>query len=162
MDASKIKMLVMDVDGTLTDGRIYMGSNGEVMKAFDVKDGYAIANMLPKMGIVPVVITGRQSGIVLQRCRELGIEHVYQGESDKLKCLKTLLAKTKTEVSSVAYIGDDVNDYECMKYVRNGGGLVACPFDAANEIIAISHIASTKKAGFGALRDLVERITEVY
>ena len=65
-----IKLLVMDVDGTLTDGKIYMGSSGEVMKAFDVKDGYAIAHMLPEMGIIPVIITGRKSVIVENRARD--------------------------------------------------------------------------------------------
>lgn len=69
----RIKMLVMDVDGTLTDGRIYIGAEGEVMKAFDVKDGYAIAHMLPEMGIIPVIITGRRSKIVEKRSKELKI-----------------------------------------------------------------------------------------
>ena len=83
----KIKMLVMDVDGTLTDGKIYMGSDGEVFKAFDVKDGYAIAH-LHEVGIIPVIITGRKSKIVENRAKELNIKEVYQGVSDKVEKLK--------------------------------------------------------------------------
>ena len=83
-----IKMLVMDVDGTLTDGKIYVGSQGEVMKAFNVKDGYAIARILPDLGIIPVIITGRTSSIVEYRAKEIGITELYQGVSDKLAQLK--------------------------------------------------------------------------
>ena len=83
-----IKLLVMDVDGTLTDGHIYMGPDGEVMKAFDVKDGYGIAHILPRYGIIPVIITGRRSQIVERRCAELGITELYQGVGDKLERLK--------------------------------------------------------------------------
>ena len=79
----KIKYLVMDVDGTLTDGKIYMGENGEVMKAFNIKDGYAISYFLPSNGIIPIVITGRKSKIVENRCKELGITEVHQGCIDK-------------------------------------------------------------------------------
>ena len=87
----KIKLLVMDVDGTLTDGKIYMGAEGEMMKAFDVKDGYGIAHILPRLGITPVIITGRRSGIVERRCAELGITELYQGVRDKLEKLRELL-----------------------------------------------------------------------
>ena len=79
----KIKMLVMDVDGTLTDGRIYIGADGEIMKAFDVKDGYGIIQ-LRKNGILPVIITGRKSTIVEKRAAELGISELHQGIHDKL------------------------------------------------------------------------------
>ena len=78
-----IKLLIMDVDGTLTDGRIYIGAQGEAMKAFDVKDGYAIAHLLPRLGIEPVILTGRTSRIVEQRAAALGIRRLYQGVSDK-------------------------------------------------------------------------------
>ena len=79
-----IKYLVMDVDGTLTDGKIYMGNDGEVMKAFDIKDGYGIHDLLPPSGIVPVIITGRGSEILLNRCEELGITKVFQNVHNKL------------------------------------------------------------------------------
>ena len=75
---NQIKILFMDVDGTLTDGRIYMGAQGEIMKAFDVKDGYAIREILPQYGVVPVIITGRASRMVENRAKELGITETYQ------------------------------------------------------------------------------------
>lgn len=151
-----IRWLVMDVDGTLTDGKIYMGPNGEAMKAFDVKDGYAIANMLPMMGIEPVVITGRKSEIVSRRCEELGVTRLYQGVSDKLAVLEKMLEEKRSTLSEVAFMGDDLNDLECMEAVNAAGGLSACPADAASEVRAISDYIAKKVGGSGAVRDLVE------
>lgn len=111
----KIKLLVMDVDGTLTDGRIYVGAQGEVMKAFDVRDGYAIAHVLPVHGIVPVIITGRSSEIVVQRAKELKITELYQGVSDKLAKLQKAAAKYGATPEEIAYIGDDLNDLPCIR-----------------------------------------------
>ena len=93
----KIKMLVMDVDGTLTDGKIYIGPQGEVMKAFNVKDGYAIKHILPEMGIIPVIITGRTSAIVEYRAKELGI--TQQGVSRRLSAV---LKKLRSMLSDLA------------------------------------------------------------
>ena len=83
--SNRIKYLVMDVDGTLTDGKIYMGNEGEIMKAFDIKDGYGIHDILPHAEIKPVIITGRTSAILTNRCKELGIEYLFQGVSEKVK-----------------------------------------------------------------------------
>ena len=126
----KIKLIVMDVDGTLTDGKIYMGENGEIMKAFSIKDGYAIAHMLPEMGILPVIITGRKSKIVENRAKELGITELYQGISNKLDKLKEVATKYNGTPEEIAYIGDDLNDLECIEYC----GFTACPADAVDEI----------------------------
>ena len=109
-----IKMLVMDADGTLTDGKIYMSSNGELMKAFNIKDGYAIAH-LREYKIEPVIITGRCSEIVKQRCAELKITELYQGVENKLYKLRELCNNLGVELSEVAYIGDDVNDLTCIQ-----------------------------------------------
>lgn len=147
----KIKALVMDVDGTLTDGGIYMGEKGEVMKRFDVKDGYAIRNMLPQMDIIPIIITGRTSQIVLNRCNELEIKHVVQGSQNKIKDLIRVLEKEKIDLSEVAYIGDDMNDYECMKMVELRG----CPNDAVDEIKEISECITKSAGGKGAVREFI-------
>lgn len=93
MAEHKIKLLFMDVDGTLTDGKIYMGENGEVMKAFDIKDGYGINEILPKLGIIPVIITGRTSKIVENRAKELHITELYQGKHDKLDTMLEVMKK---------------------------------------------------------------------
>ena len=144
----------MDVDGTLTDGKIYMGENGEVMKAFNVKDGYAIAHMLPEMGIIPVIITGRKSKIVENRAKELGITELYQGVRDKLAQLKIVAEKYNATPEEIAYIGDDLNDLECIEFC----GVTACPVDAVEKVKKTVNLVCNKKAGEGAVRDFIENI----
>lgn len=150
----KIKMLVMDVDGTLTDGRIFIGANGEMMKSFDVKDGYAIAHMLPELGIAPVIITGRRSEIVAQRAKELGVTELYQGVSDKLAQLRSVAAKFGVQAEEIAYIGDDVNDLTCIQYC----GLSACPQDAVGTIKEQVDVVCRRDGGRGAVREFIARI----
>mgnify|MGYP004666809819 CR=1 FL=1 len=150
----KIKMLVMDVDGTLTDGKIYMGSDGEVFKAFDVKDGYAIAH-LHEVGIIPVIITGRESKIVENRGKELNIKEVYQGVSDKVEKLKEVAKDNGVLLEEVAYIGDDLNDLDCMGIC----GLSACPNDAIDEVINKVDFKCNQNGGYGAVREFIEYIS---
>ena len=159
MQNKRFDYFVMDVDGTLTDGRIILGQDGAEYKSFYVKDGYGIANLLPVMGIEPVVVTGRQSEIVTRRCRELGIRRCYQNVADKKKLMDALFADS---LNRVLYMGDDLNDYDAMRYIRSGGGMIACPADAADEIKEISDYISKKKGGFGAVRDCICHIKMLY
>ena len=152
----KIKLLVMDVDGTLTDGKIYMGPSGELFKSFDIKDGYAINEMLPAHGIVPAIITGRISSIVENRARELHIDELYQGKHDKLDTLRELMQKYDCTRENVAYIGDDILDVECMKKC----GVVGCPADACRQVKDIAHFVCTKNGGNGAVREFIEFLIE--
>ena len=151
---NKIKLLVMDVDGTLTDGKIYIGPDGEAMKAFDVKDGYGIACILPKLGIIPVIITGRESTIVENRANELGITELYQGVVDKLDQLKIVAEKYNAAPEEIAYIGDDLNDLACIEYC----GVTACPADAVEEVKRKVTCVYTKSGGEGAVREFIENI----
>ena len=110
-----IKFLVMDVDGTLTDGKIYMGVDGECLKAFDIKDGYALHTLLKENGIIPVIITARKSPMVEHRCKELGVTEIHQGIINKLDRLKEIVQRysskdTQYDLSNVAYVGDDLLD----------------------------------------------------
>lgn len=146
-----IKLLVMDVDGTLTDGRIYIGVQGEVMKAFDVRDGYAIAQILPQMGITPAIITGRSSAIVAQRAKELKITELYQGVADKLTKLKEVAAKFAASADEVAYIGDDLNDLDCIRYC----GCTACPGDAVPDLLEAVDYVCKHDGGRGAVREFI-------
>lgn len=149
----KIQCLLLDIDGTLTDGRIYISSNGELFKSFHVKDGYAIKNMLPQEGITPIVVTARSSEIVQYRCNELGIRHCYQGVSDKLVFVRdTLLPSLKLTFDSVAYMGDDLPDLACMQECA----IKACPADAAEEVRTICDFVSTQNGGQGASREFIE------
>lgn len=150
----KMKALIMDVDGTLTDGGLYISDTGEAMKRFHAKDGYAIHNMLPDMGIIPIIITGRSSKIVLNRCKELGIEHVVQGSVDKVQDMLRILEQLQIRAEETAYIGDDLNDYECMKKV----GLRGCPNDAAKEIKEMADYIADCNGGNGAVREFIEWI----
>ncbi|MGN1168026.1 MAG: KdsC family phosphatase [Lachnospiraceae bacterium] len=152
MKDQKVKLLVMDVDGTLTDGRIYIGVQGEVMKSFDVRDGYAIAQILPKEEIIPVIITGRSSDIVMERARELKITELYQGISDKLSQLKIVAEKYEISPKEIAYIGDDLNDLECIKYC----GVTGCPNDATSEAKAEVSYVCSNDGGRGAVREFIE------
>lgn len=151
-----INLLVMDVDGTLTDGKIYMGPDGECIKRFDIKDGYGIKNLLIPAGITPVIITGRRSKITEQRGKELSIKEIHQGVSDKTAKLEQILCEKKLPVGTVAYIGDDLNDLPCMRYVKDQGGIIGCPSDAAQEVISIADFVSSKKGGDGAVREFIE------
>ena len=155
-----IKTLVMDIDGTLTDGKIYMGVSGEVMKAFSIKDGYGIHDILPEYGIIPIVITGRNSSITENRCQELGISKLYQGVHDKSGQLNSILRELTLSMSEVAYIGDDLNDYSCMQMIKSSGGIIACPNNAVQKVKDIADFVSTYNGGDGAVREFIEWITE--
>lgn len=153
-----IKYFIMDVDGTLTDGKVYIGADGEVMKAFDIKDGYGIHDILIPSGIVPVIITGRKSVFVENRCRELGIKNIFQGERDKLTILENFLSCNDSCFRECAYIGDDLNDLSCMEKIKSAGGIVGCPADSSEKIKQISNYVSNHNGGNGAVRDFIEEI----
>lgn len=147
-----IKYLVMDVDGTLTDGKIYMGNFGEAMKAFNIKDGCGIHDILIPNNITPMIITGRKSEIVLKRCKELGITGVHQGVKNKIG----KLLEITSDLSTIAYIGDDINDLSCMVSVKKSGGIVGCPKDAVKKVIEISDFIAEHNGGDGAVRDFID------
>jgi len=149
---NSLKLIVLDVDGTLTDGKLYFGENGEMIKAFNVKDGYAIVNILSQLNITPIIITGRASKILIARCNELGITHIYQGVKNKIEKLKEICREFDCDFENVAYIGDDLNDLECM----NVCGLRGCPADAMPEIKKICDFVATRNGGEGAVREFID------
>jgi len=151
--AHLVRLLVMDVDGVLTDGGLYYGPDGEVMKRFDVKDGHGLV-MLRHLGIPAAILTARSSRIVETRMRELGVAHIVQGARDKEAGLQRILDATGLTADQVAYIGDDVNDLPVLKRV----GLSACPSDARQEVRESVHYVCRTPGGRGAVRELVEVI----
>lgn len=153
----KIKMLIMDVDGTLTDGKVYYGTDGTETKAFHIKDGYGIKHLLPNYGILPVIITGRTSNVVSKRAKELGIHEVHQGIADKIKVLLELKKKYCLEKRHIAYIGDDLIDIECMKEC----GIIGCPADAVKEIREIADYVCCLDGGEGAVREFIDFLCSV-
>lgn len=149
----EIKAFVMDVDGTLTDGKIYIGQHGEVMKAFSVKDGLGIKKLL-QTDIVPIILTGRESQITLNRALELGITEIYQGKENKVKTLVEICQKQACTYEQIVYIGDDENDLECMKLC----GYVAVPSDACDMVQQCADYVCVNKGGNGAVRELIDRL----
>lgn len=137
----RLKIVVMDVDGTLTDGSINIGQNGELYKSFYCKDGTAIVRAL-KEGLQPVILTSRTSDIVKKRAEELGIIFVLQGANEnKSVVLKSFMDEHGLEKENMAYIGDDINDIEGMRLCK----IVGCPIDAADEVKTLPHIYVTRK-----------------
>ncbi|ADO82007.1 KdsC family phosphatase [Ilyobacter polytropus] len=151
--ARKVKIIVLDVDGTLTDGKLYTDNNGVETKAFNAKDGMAIAQGI-KYGMKFAIVTGKNSQIVKARAQELGIEEVYQKVSNKIKVLDEILEKYKLTYEETAYMGDDINDIPAIMRV----GMSGAPFDSSNDILQMVDFKSSSKGGKGAVREFVEYI----
>jgi 3-deoxy-D-manno-octulosonate 8-phosphate phosphatase (KDO 8-P phosphatase) len=152
-DASKIRLLVLDVDGVLTDGRLYYTAAGEAMKVFNVRDGYGIKR-LAEAGIEVAVITGRRSPITAVRCRELGIRHVSQGIQDKLARFHVILRRLGVPASACACVGDDTIDVPMMR----AAGLAFTVADAHEDAKAAAHIVTKRGGGRGAVREVCDRL----
>ena len=149
----ELKLLVVDVDGTLTDAGMYYTADGEVMKKFNTKDAMGMS-LLREKGFKLAIITKENSPIVKARAKKLKIEHCFIGIENKIECLNKLCNLLEINLSEVVYIGDDLNDLECMKIV----GLAACPNNAAKEVRDIAHFISSKDGGHGAVREITEEI----
>jgi len=150
-----IDLIVLDVDGCLTDGRIIYSETGDEVKAFDVKDGLAIASWI-RLGRQAAIITGRESTIVERRARELGIRYLYQGVKNKGEQLSLLLDELALPPSRIAVIGDDLNDFVMLKRA----GLSFAPADAVDEIASFVDIRLEHSGGRGAVREMVEILLE--
>lgn len=151
--AKNVKMLILDVDGVLTDGSIAVGDNGELFKTFNVRDGLGIT-LAQKLGIKTAIITGRESKMLAYRARELKINAFYQNKKNKVPAYKELLAEYQLKDEEVAYIGDDLFDLAVMKRV----GFPATVADATEEAKSVSILISDFAGGKGAVRQIIEFI----
>jgi 3-deoxy-D-manno-octulosonate 8-phosphate phosphatase (KDO 8-P phosphatase) len=149
--AAQVRLMVLDVDGVLTDGRLYYGPDGEALKAFHVRDGHGI-KLLREAGIEVAILTARQSRIVAVRARELGVERVIQGAADKVAGFERILADTGTSEQQCGYIGDDWPDLAVLGRV----GFAATVADAVEEVRAAAHWIAKAPGGSGAVRELAE------
>ena len=149
----KIKLLLLDVDGVMTDGRIIFDSNGIESKFFNVKDGHDI-KLLQRSGVEVGIVSGRSSQEVANRAAELGIERVFQGALDKLSVYRQILADTGLTDDQVAFMGDDVIDIPVMRRV----GFAAAPADAVEEVLPHAHFVARNRGGWGAVRELCDLI----
>ncbi|MDH5728563.1 MAG: 3-deoxy-manno-octulosonate-8-phosphatase KdsC [Gammaproteobacteria bacterium] len=153
--AASIKLVIFDVDGVLTDGRLYVTEDGTEIKAFHSRDGHGL-KMLQASGVEIAIITGRTSKIVSHRMNELGIEHVYQGQRDKVPAFEELIDKLKIAPNHVAYVGDDVVDLPVMARV----GLAIATQDAHEFVKKHAHWQTPNLGGRGAARDVCELLME--
>jgi len=153
MNLAKITLIVLDVDGTMTDGGIYIDNNRIESKKFNIKDGAAIL-LAQSAGIEFMILTGRKSDCVDQRARELNIKHLAQGVNNKAEYLKNFTEINGLLSENIAYIGDDLNDLQAMRCA----GISACPKDAAPEVKAYCDFILPKKGGEGVVRSFVELV----
>ena len=151
-----IELIVLDVDGTMTDGKILYSQNGDEIKSFCVKDGLAISSWI-KLGKSVAIITGRESKIVERRAKELGIKYFYQGVHNKQEVLEKLLNRLNLSIESVASIGDDLNDYNLLKASK----VSFVPNNASPYVKEIASIILSKNGGDGAVREMIEYLIEL-
>ena len=149
--SKKIKLLLLDVDGVLTNGQIVIGQSGELCKAFHVADGLGIS-IAQRLGLKVGIITGRQSAIVEKRAQELGIEILYMGIANKLGALQEIVATEKISFAEVAYMGDDEPDICILEKVA----IAACPFDAVDKVQSVCNFKANRCGGRGAVRELCD------
>ncbi|MGB6329383.1 MAG: HAD hydrolase family protein [Halarcobacter sp.] len=149
-----IELIVLDVDGTLTDGGITYSNSGDELKTFDVSDGLAIATWTKKLGKKAAIITGRTSLIVERRAKDLKIEHLYQGTHKKAEVLENILKEEGLSWHQVAVIGDDLNDYKMLKKA----GLSFTPANGSKYIKDIVNVKCSASGGNGAVREMIEYI----
>jgi 3-deoxy-D-manno-octulosonate 8-phosphate phosphatase (KDO 8-P phosphatase) len=151
--AKNIKLLILDIDGVLSDNKLYYGDNGIEYKSFYTRDGHGMV-MLQKSGIEIAIITGRESPLINTRMQDLKIKHVYQGKPDKLPTFLALVKKLGLKFEEIAYIGDDILDLPILTRV----GLAAAPKDADIEVINRVNLISEHFGGQGCVREICELI----
>ena len=151
--ARRIRLMVFDVDGVLTDGRLWFGPQGEALKGFDVRDGLGL-KMLAECGVAPALLSGRRSAAVEARAAELGIAHVLQGVDDKAPAFAALLARLGLDAAHAGYMGDDLVDLPVLTRC----GLACAPREAPEDVRQRVHYVAAAAAGFGAVREVCEML----
>jgi 3-deoxy-D-manno-octulosonate 8-phosphate phosphatase (KDO 8-P phosphatase) len=151
--ASRIKLLLMDCDGVLTDGRLWLMESGEEQKSFNVRDGMGL-DLLRRAGLRSGVISGRVSGALERRSQELQIDFLRQGTSDKIRAFSEILLEARVDTGEVGFIGDDINDIPLMQQSE----LAVAVADAAEETRKVAHFVTRAKGGDGAVREVIEII----
>ncbi|MCB9317453.1 MAG: HAD-IIIA family hydrolase [Lewinellaceae bacterium] len=152
--AARIRLVLTDCDGVLTDAGVYYSGDGEALKRFSMRDGMGVERLRELAGVEVGIVTGENSPIVAARAAKLKITRLYAGVKDKARLLDIILAETGMQADEIAFIGDDLNDAEILKRV----GLSACPSDAMPQIISIATYQCQKPGGHGAFREFAELI----
>jgi 3-deoxy-D-manno-octulosonate 8-phosphate phosphatase (KDO 8-P phosphatase) len=153
---TKIKTFIFDVDGVLTDGKVFVFENGDVVRNMNSKDGYAI-HLAVKKNYRIVIISGGNNVAIKNMLIKAGVIDIFINQHDKLQCYKDFIAENGLSEEEILYMGDDLPDWEVMSRV----GLAVCPSDAATEIKALSLYISNNKGGEGCVRDIIEQVLRV-
>jgi 3-deoxy-D-manno-octulosonate 8-phosphate phosphatase (KDO 8-P phosphatase) len=148
---ARVRLLVLDVDGVLTDGRLFYGPKGELLKAFHVRDGYGI-KQAAAAGITIAIISGRKSAAVARRAKELGIRHVTQGANDKLTALRKLAKARRVSLEECVCVGDDTPDTPIL--AAAGVGIAVA--DAHPDALSVADLVTTRAGGHGAVREVCD------
>lgn len=151
-----IKAFVFDVDGVLTDGTAIASESGDLLRRFNIKDGYAL-QLAQKKGYLIAIISGSGGPATTKRFENLGLQHVFLRVGNKVPVFEQFLAENNLKAEDILYMGDDLPDFEVMKLV----GIATCPNDAVEEIKQISHYISPRKGGDCAVRDVIEKVLKV-
>jgi 3-deoxy-D-manno-octulosonate 8-phosphate phosphatase (KDO 8-P phosphatase) len=151
--ARRIRLLLFDVDGVLTDGKILLHADGSESKSFDIRDGTGIV-LAQRAGLRTGLLSARHSGATAERAAQLRIPIVRQGSADKLETLEEIIAAEGISAGEVAFMGDDLLDLPVIEHV----GLAAAPVDAADEVRSRAHWIATRRGGDGAVRELIEMV----
>ena len=152
----KINTFILDYDGVLTDGTVYMDSNGDPLRTSNVKDGYAL-QLACKLGYHVAVISGAIVTNITKRLNSLGVKDVYTGVPNKILKLEDYMEQYHLSADQIVYMGDDIPDLQVMQRV----GVAACPADAAEEVRCVSHFVSERPGGRGCVRDIIEQTLKV-
>lgn len=147
----QIKAFVFDVDGVMTDGNVIATEDGDFLRNFNIKDGYALQHAV-KAGYKIAIISGGNSLGIIRRFQQLGVQDVYIGQQHKETAFEEFREKYQLEYGEILFMGDDMPDYELMKK----SGIAACPYDAADDIIPICHYVSVSSGGHGCVREIIE------
>ncbi len=159
MQTVPFKLLILDVDGVLTDGGMYYLEDGSEFKKFNTKDGLAIRRIIKEYRLpVGIISNGSKDKLIESRAQTLYIERVYVGHDDKLSILEEWCKELQIDLSEVAYIGDDVNDLACMSKV----GYAVCPADAVDKIKEVAHIILKRNGGQACVREFIELYFDIH
>ena len=152
---NKIKLVLSDIDGVLTDGGMYYSENGDELKKFNTRDGMGV-KILRERGIELALVTSEENKINIRRAKKLGIKYIFQNISNKLEHISQFIKEKKIKFDEIAFIGDDINDLELLKNVKYS----FCPSDAAKEVKSVVKFQLNKKGGDGVFREMVDFLIE--
>lgn len=154
--ARRVRLVLTDSDGVLTDAGVYYSERGEELRRFSVRDGMGVER-LREAGIATAIVTRERTGVVARRSEKLALPHLFAGVHDKAAHLPVILRETGLPLAALAYIGDDVNDLGILDAI-GAEGLTAAPADAMPEVLAVCHYACAARGGHGAFREFAEWI----